>query len=191
MIEIHLSSQDTTMQNFNEYLEEHNGLNSDEKTKDRLFQNYRREYQKEYNEKRKQLSKLVQVWLELPEYEILSKEAGKLGLRVTEFVRNILKAQKEQSYILPDEKVLHDLIISLTRLGTNLNQIGFLCNKEKRVGYKEIKEVQEIFKKIERTALNHFQPLHLENYIRKQAEINPMFITHLEQIIQDYKNLKL
>jgi radical SAM superfamily enzyme with C-terminal helix-hairpin-helix motif len=179
------------MRNFNEYLEAHNGLNSDEETKNRLFQKFRKEYQKEYNKTRKQHSKLVQLWLELPEYEVLSEDAGKLGLRVTEFVRNILKAQKEQSYVLPDEKILYDLIISLTRLGTNLNQISFLCNKEKRVGYKEIKEVQEIFKKIERTAMNHFQPLHLENYIRKQAEINPMFIYHLERIIQDYKDLKL
>jgi hypothetical protein len=179
------------MSNFQNYLIAKGRLNASKSEKEELFKAYRKEYFKNYNKDRKSHSKLVQLWFKTPEYSVLSEDAEKLGIKITELIRKVLKVYKEQSFVLPDEEVLHDLIVSLTRIGTNLNQISYLCNSQKKVGYKEIEEVKILFNKIEQTTLNHFRPLHLENYVRNQAKRNPMFISHLERIIQDYKDLKL
>lgn len=179
------------MSKFQDYLIDKGKLNASESEKEALFKAYRKEYFKNYNQERKSYSKLVQLWFKTPDYRILSEDAEKLGVKVTELIRFTIKAYKEQSFVLPNEVVLHDLIVSLTRLGTNLNQISYLCNSKKQVGYAEIEEVKKLFKKIEATALIHFTPIHIENYIKSQAEKNPMFISHLERIIQDYKDLKL
>lgn len=179
------------MSTFQDYLRKHNKLNTTQDEKDLLFKRYRKEYQKAYNTKRLKQNKLIQLWVETPSYKVLSEDAHELGLRVSEFVHLLIKTYKNNSYILPDETVLHELIVSLTRIGTNLNQIAYLCNKKKQVGYKEIEELKIIFEQISSKTLEHFKPLHIENYIKKEAERNPYFIEILLRIIEDYKKMKL
>lgn len=179
------------MSNFREYLIALGKLNAPKVEKEQLKAAYRKEYFKQYNLERKTNSKLLQIWLKIPDFNVLSEDSERLGMKVTDFVRHLIHNYNNNSYVLPDEVVLHDLIISLTRLSTNLNQIAYLCNKKKQVGYEQIQEVKQIFLKIEETTLNHFKPLHIENYIKKEAERNPYFIEILEQIISDYKRMGL
>jgi len=179
------------MSNFQDYLRKNKKLNAPQDEKDALFKQYRKEYHKNYNAKRLKQNKLIQLFVDLPSYKVLSEDANELGLKVSEFVRLLIKTYKDNSYILPDETVLHELIVSLTRIGTNLNQIAYLCNKKKQVGYKEIEEVKIIFEQISSKVLEHFKPLHIEDYIKKEAERNPYFIEVLLRIIEDYKKMGL
>ena len=179
------------MSNFREYLIALGKLNAPKEEKELLKKQYRKLYFKRYNQERQTNSKLLQIWLKTPDFNVLSEDSGKLGMKVTDFVRHLIQNYHNNSYVLPDEVVLHDLIISLTRLSTNLNQISYLCNRKKQVGYEQIHEVKQIFLKIEETTLAHFKPLHIEDYIKKEADKNPYFIEILEQIIRDYKRMGL
>ncbi len=177
--------------NYREYLISLGKLNTSKEEKEELKKQYRKLYHKEYNLKRKTNLKLLQIWVTPYQYNLLSIDAEKLGLKVTDFVRSLIKNHKNNSYVLPDEVVLHDLIVCLTRIGTNLNQISHLCQYKKVVGYEQIQEVKRLFIKIEETTLAHFKPLHIEDYIKKEVDKNPYFIEILERIIEDYKQMRL
>jgi hypothetical protein len=181
------------MENFNEYLIRKGKPFAFGKERELLHEQYQSEvYFKQYNQNRKTVSKLIRFWMKTPEYKVLSEDAGKLGLRVNEFIRKILKAYKQQHFVVPDEIILHDLIVSLSKLGCNLNQISHLCNINKKIGYQQIEEVKVLFQKIEATTLAHFKPTLLnKDYIKKQVEIYPNFISELERIIEEYKNMEL
>ncbi len=179
------------MSNFKEYLISLGKLNASKEEKEELRKKYRKDYHKRYNQKRKTNSKLLQIWVEKPVFTALSSDAKELGLSAGEFVRNLIKAYKENSYILPDEEVMYDLIVCLSQLSTNLQEIAYLCNTEKEVNYEQIQEVKRIFLRIEEMTLAHFRPLNLEDYIKNEVSKNPRFISHLERIIEDYKRMGL
>ncbi len=178
--------------NYREYLISLGKLNASKEEKEALKKQYRKLYHKAYyNQKRKTNFQLLQIWITPDQYNLLSIDAEKLGLKITDFVRGLIKSYKNNSYVLPDEAVLHDLIVSLTRLSTNLNQIAYLCNTKKQVDYGQIQEVKKLFLKIEETTLAHFKPLHIEDYIKKEVDKNPYFIAILERIIEDYKRMRI
>jgi hypothetical protein len=130
--------------------------------------------------------------MKTPSHKVLSEDAGKLGLRINQYIRMVLKAYKQQHFVVPDRIVLHDLIVSLSKLGCNLNQISYLCNISKKVGYQQIEEVKVLFQKIEATTLDHFRPTLLnKDYIKKQVAHYPNFIIELEHILEEYKNMEL
>ncbi len=177
--------------NYREYLTSLGKLNASKEEKEELKKQFRKQYHKEYNQKRKTNLKLLQIWVTPDQYNLLSIDAEKLGLKITDFVRGLIKSYKNNSYVLPDEVVLHDLIVCLSKIGTNLNQIAYLCNTKKQVDYEQIQEVKKLFIKIEETTLAHFKPLHIEDYIKKEVGKNPYFIAILERIIEDYKRMGL
>lgn len=179
------------MSNFKEYLISLGKLNASKEEKEELRKSYRKLYFQRYNQKRKSNSKLLQIWVETPVFTALSNDAKELGLSAGDFVRNLIKAYKENSYILPDEEVMYDLIVCLSHLSTNLQEIAYLCNTEKAVNYEQIQEVKRIFLRIEEMTLAHFRPLNLEDYIKNEASKNPRFIDHLERMIADYKRMGL
>lgn len=181
------------MENFNEYLIRKNKQFAFGEQRKLLHKQYQSEvYFKQYNKNRTSHSKLIRLYMKTPSHKVLSDDAGKLGLRINQYIRMVLKAYKQQHFVVPDKIVLHDLIVSLSRLSCNLNQIAFLCNRQKRVGYQQIEEVKVLFQKIQKTTLAHFKPVLLDkDYIKEQAEIYPNFVAQLERIIEEYKQMKL
>ncbi len=177
------------MSKFQDFLRQQGGLNGTEEDKDKLFKMYRKEYMRERHQQRKQHQKLVQLWFEKSEYSIVLEEAKKLNLKVTDFIKQILKAQRNQSYVLPDEKVIYDLIVSFTRIGTLINQVAYKVNSKRYADSSDIKVVQELFVKLENATIAHFRPLHLEDYIRGEVKKNSRFLDHLQRIIDDFKHL--
>lgn len=145
-------------------------------------------YFKTYNKNRKSDAVQVRFWLKKNEHQRLMEQAEALELKINSYIKMVLKAYKNASYVLPDHVVLHDLIISLSRLGCNLNQLAFICNKKKDVTLVEIEKVKTIFNQIEKETLAHFKPFDLRRYVKKQACIHPEIITELEAIITDFKN---
>ncbi len=177
------------MSNFQDFLREQNCLNSTQEEKDKLFKVYRKKYMRERHLARKKQQKLVQIWFEKSEYEIISEDAKKLNLKVTNFIKQVIKAQRNQSYVLPDEKVLYALIVQYRKLGTLLNQVAYKVNKKRFADTNDIKAVQELFIKIENATIAQYRPLHLEDYIRSEMKKNPRFLGHLQHIINDFKHL--
>ena len=177
------------MSNFQEYLRQHGCLNSTQEEKDKLFKMYRKEYMRERHQIRKEQQKLVQFWFEKPEYAIILEAAKKLNLKVTDFIKQVIKAQRNQSYVLPDEKVLYKLIISYKKIGVLINQVAYKVNSKRFADSNDIKAVQELFVKLENATIAHYRPLHLENYIRIEMKKNPRFLDHLQRIIDDFKHL--
>lgn len=178
------------MSNFQEYLKQLGCLNSTQEQKDKLFKSYRKQYMREHHQRRKQHQKLVQIWFEKSEYDIILEQAKKLNLKVTDFIKQVIKAQRNQSYVLPDEKVLYKLIISYRKIGVLINQVAYKVNSKRFADSNDIKAVQELFIKLENATIAHYRPLHLENYIRDQMMKNNTFLDHLQRIIDDFKHLE-
>ncbi|MFY0602933.1 MAG: hypothetical protein JXQ93_03220 [Flavobacteriaceae bacterium] len=174
---------------FQDYLRQHGCLNSTQEEKDKLFKMYRKEYMREHHQMRKKQQKLVQIWFEKTEYAVILEEAKKLNLKVTDFIKQVIKAQRNQSYVLPDEKVLCKLIISYKKIGVLINQVAYKVNSKRFADSNDIKAVQELFVKLENATIAHYRPLHLENYIRGEMKKNDRFLDHLQRIIDDFKHL--
>lgn len=178
------------MQNFKDFLVEHDCLNTTQEEKDKLFKAFRKRYMQERHQERKKKQKLVQVWFEKPEYEIILGDATSLNLKVTEFIKRVITCQRDQSYVLPDHEVLHDLIVSYTKIGTLINQVGYKVNSKNFADTQDIKKVVELFTELKNATIAHYKPLHWENYIRQEMEKNPRFLDYLQRIITDFKHLE-
>jgi hypothetical protein len=86
----------------------------------------------EVEKARKQLSVLLSVRFTKAEKETIERRAKKLGIRLSDFVRIVLLSDlKEPAPPAHDPAVIRELAWQLSKIGTNLNQMALVANKER------------------------------------------------------------
>ena len=125
--------------------------------------NPRKHYYKAYRQKYKQLVKRVNCTLIRDEYEELSRQASKAGLKLTPYVKRAAFAYTKQEYIVPQkvEEDLQEIIWLLRSIGNSLNQLAAKTNTLKRATIFDLKKAKKSVHELESI---------IKNFVRNPAK---------------------
>ena len=141
--------------------------------------NSRKHYYKAYRQKYKQLVKRVNCTLIRDEYEELSRQASKAGLKLTPYVKRAAFAYTKQEYVVPlrVEEDLQEIIWLLRSIGNNLNQLAAKANTLKQAtifdlkkAKKSVHELESIIKNFVRNPSKQRQSNDSEIFKQKNTE---------------------
>jgi len=116
----------------------------------------RKNYQKTYRQKYRHLIKRVNCTLLKDEYEELSRQASKAGLKLTPYVKRAAFAYTKQEYIVPRkvEEELREIIWLLRNIGNNLNQLAARANTLKKTTVFDLMKAKKSIHDLETTIKN-------------------------------------
>ena len=131
--------------------------------------------------------KRSEIYLLPKQHKWLLSLAKQHGMKLSEFLRACVLAYNEKLFILPDRKVLYDLQLELRRQGTNLNQIAYLCQREKHVRTESVDAVIEHVKQIEKSIAEALTiPDDLESLIEQALKEKPEFAVTLQYLLDNH-----
>ena len=138
-------------------------------------------------QKLRQKNKRVELYLTLEEWKRLSALAKAHGLKLSPFLKACVLAYLEKLFILPDRKVLHDLEVGMRKIGTNINQIAYVANRESSVSANALDQLILHTKDLEALISKSLTyPDDLESLIRKALVELPSFAVILQRILNEY-----
>jgi len=160
---------------------------SDEEIK-ALKAEYRKEYKKEYNKHYRKEKMVHRVVIFSPdEFEFLKKSAVEYKKSFSGFVKESALAYQKQKFILPSPEQTREVLVALTRYGTNLNQISFHSNVHKNLFAGQMSHIQNNFKKLNDQISKIYQHPHtLEEILQQALEENPAYIEQIKPILTQY-----
>jgi len=115
---------------------------------------------------------------------LIERAAKRHGRKFGPFVKEAVIAYLKGMYLVPDTGQVHDLELALNRIGTNINQIAFVCNRERSVLTEHVAELQAQHAQLHedvRAALT--RPDNLNHLVREALRAHPRYREVLEQII--------
>ncbi len=138
------------------------------------------ERQRELRKRYKRIELLVS-----PEENRLIEQAAKRHKRPkTRFAKDAVIAYLKGMYIVPDEQRLQDLELALKRIGTNVNQVAFVCNRNASVLERDVVELKYHLQPLESLIREAFaRPVNLNDLVRAALKEHPRYREVLEQII--------
>ena len=131
-----------------------NGIdkNTPKEKVERYKKAYRKGYKKFYDATVKK--KRISITVSEKEYQKLEATAQKHQQKITSFVKTASMAYIDKKYVYPEKETMENLIVSLNRIGNNINQIAYHINSTGRTEmfYDDIRREFSALKK----RVNHF-----------------------------------
>lgn len=93
-------------------------------------------------DKYRKLMKRVEIVLSKSLWMKFSKAAKLHKMKLATFIKAAVLAYLDKTYLLPDEGLLHDLLISMRRIGNNINQISRKVNQQDEVKLAMLNQMQ-------------------------------------------------
>lgn len=122
------------------------GKEVDESVLDKVKEQYYKEYHRQYYKRYKDRRIRVETRFSKSEYALLKQSAKQHGKRTSTHLKASALAYMEQSYVVPDEKLLQDLKLQIRAIGNNVNQIAFQANSSRG----KVVDVQSLFSQLNR-----------------------------------------
>jgi hypothetical protein len=138
-------------------------------------------------QKLRKKNKRSELYFSPEEHKRLSSLAKQHKLKLSPFLKASVLAYHEKLFILPDRTILYDLQLELLRQGTNLNQIAYLCQREKHVRTESVDEVIQHVKRLEKSISDALMyPDDLESLVHQALKEKPEFIVTLQFILNSH-----
>lgn len=173
---------------FLQYLIDHNAQRADSDTRNRLWKQHRKAYLKSYNQKRKQRTKRIATVIDLDQYKQIQDHAGKLKLSTADFLRKSVVSTLNNSYVIPDEELLQEVVLQLNQISSGLYQIAFALDRNVSEITYELIEIQQAFKTVETNIIERLKSKDFESYVIDQITADPELLDKLIEIINTIKD---
>ncbi|OFX27008.1 MAG: hypothetical protein A2033_16060 [Bacteroidetes bacterium GWA2_31_9] len=116
---------------------------------------YRKEYLKSY--KASYLSNRIrrEIIFSRDEFQAIAQFAKQNKHNPTpSFLKLCISGYINQKFMLPDENMLHQLLISIRRIGNNINQIAYRVNSFKNLSLNDEKSLYSYLEELEQIIIN-------------------------------------
>jgi len=139
---------------------------------------------KEYQKRYRQLKVRKEISFSRKEYQRFSVESDRTGLSFNAWVRSTLDAYLDQTFIVVSPEELQQLIISIRRIGNNINQIVKYAHAQSEVSPEDLVRLITMIKEVEATveaSLHH--PELLEQAVRAAVVNGRLTAAHLSDLL--------
>lgn len=127
------------------------------------------------------------VYLTEREFEVLAAAAKRHGMKLGTFIRLAAMAYVKTEYLLPSDNAVHELEVSLRRIGNNINQLTKHVHQR---GFTpdDLVAFQQKLNELE-TQVSQFlrQPLPLAEFLKNLLLQKPEYADTLEQVLLDFR----
>lgn len=128
------------------------------------------------------------VFLTEKEFEVLAAAAKRHGMKLGTFIRLAAMAYVKTEYLLPSDSAVHELEVSLRRIGNNINQLTKHVH-QRGFSPEDLVAFQQKLNELE-TQVSQFlrQPLPLAEFLKNLLLKKPEYADTLEQVLLDFRN---
>ncbi|MEO0403253.1 MAG: MobC family plasmid mobilization relaxosome protein [Bacteroidota bacterium] len=117
----------------------------------------------------------------LNEYEFIQLAAKRHNRSESQMIKESVMAYLRKGFVVPDEKEVKELKLSLRRIGNNINQIARYANTHKSESPALLVEAMNKLKEIDEVIVTCFErPISIEVFIQKGKEQYDLFIPRLQ-----------
>ena len=149
--------------------------------------NYANSYQKKYDKENKRKTLIFSP----KEFAFLQDKAQHYGLKLSPFLKSIIFAYLQSSFVFPDEKTLSSIEVLLREINQRVAESIQYVHMSKTL---ELSDIEQLKKRIQHLeffiseTLNN--PPRLENWIESQVEKDDQFIAKLLQALSYHLSAK-
>lgn len=164
---------------FETYLLDHcktTSLTPEERKK--LFSKYRKEvYMPWYRQVYKASRQRIELTFSSSQYSKLSHQAESHQLGLSAFLKEVIEAYFDNSFILRDKESVRKLDVHFAKIGSNINQIAFQANHSKSLSLQELRKLQKEIQDLRNYVKNTLSlPPKVEDFIRHQIQQDIRFL---------------
>lgn len=151
-----------------------------DKVKKQYYKEYHRQYYKQYKDRRIR----VETRFSKSEYALLKQSARRHHKRASTHLKESALAYMEQSYVVPDERLLQDLKLQIRAIGNNVNQIAYRANSSRGKAV----DIQALFSQLNRLEKlieeKLTSPLLMKEAIREAVQYSRITQSDLRELLE-------
>ena len=145
---------------------------------------YRKQYQKNYQDRYAHEKKRLKITLSSHEYDRLKEQAEAHGQKFAAFAREAMLAYLDQRFLVPDAQKVSDLEVALRKIGNNINQIAHHTNRIERLTYGNATQLRQNLEELEDTISQSMrQPPNILEAVAQAIQEKRSLVPQLEALL--------
>ena len=148
---------------------------------------YRSDYTKEYNKDFNARTKRKTLIFSFEEMEYLQEQADRYSMKLSPFIKAILFAYLNSSFVYPDQNKLTDIEKMLREINSIIGESVQYIHLSQNIKIEDIQSIKMNISALEKSLSNTIHnPPRLEEWLKSQIENDDMFLPRLLEAIAKY-----
>lgn len=177
--------------NFEQYLLEIGESACSTERRMELYNSFRKTQLRSNQKKRRVGKKRLELSFLLEQYEAFQRDAKQLNISVTKLIQNVVdRGYKEQIFLMVSHDLLREIQTSLVQCATSIGQIRFHINTRthNEIHREDMERLKQEFQHLQNAYVRFCTPVSLEEFFRNEYAKNPIFLEHIQVILDAINN---